>query len=295
MQCPFPAAEVFRCLPARSALVEGVLGADLLVFHSPTYLFHFMKTAKVLLGVKCGRRWIEYNNRLVSTTVRMVGIGTSACAVRAHVMSNRQLVAVLRADCKHFELTPAVTDRMESLRKKFAGLAVVVGLDRLDMCKGIPQKLQAFYTFLEQHEAWRGRVVFVEVVRHKPKLFPYEKPLNREVRVAVGGSPWGAAHRLLGVADQRVGWKGQRHFRFVGCARANQSQVVVLILCERRHGRLHAGVVHSSLHPAQRVGCSPEPSRCGHGQQHSVRRRSVLCGTTKAPHPSPHALVAASP
>ena len=75
-QCPFPSAEVFRCLPVRTSLLEGVLGADLIVFHSYEYLRHFLSASAQVLGVRCTLRCIEYNGRLVSTSVRPIGIGT---------------------------------------------------------------------------------------------------------------------------------------------------------------------------------------------------------------------------
>ena len=84
--------------------------------------------------------------------------------------------------------------------------------------QGIPEKLQAFYTFLEMHAAWRGRVVFVEVVRHKPRLFAYEKPLNREVRGSLSRQPIQSARQRphygpMVDADKRACGQSERAFR----------------------------------------------------------------------------------
>ena len=75
-QCPFPSSEVFRCLPVRKELLQGILGADLLAFVSFNYLRHFHNAGTKLLGLKSSLQWVEYGGRLVSAVVRPLGIST---------------------------------------------------------------------------------------------------------------------------------------------------------------------------------------------------------------------------
>lgn len=58
---------------------------------------------------------------------------------------------------------PSVINRIQSLREKFKGVKLIVGVDRLDYIKGVPQKLHALEVFLSEHPEWIGKVVLVQV------------------------------------------------------------------------------------------------------------------------------------
>jgi trehalose 6-phosphate synthase len=58
---------------------------------------------------------------------------------------------------------PSVQERIRQLEKKFKGVKLIVGVDRLDYIKGVPQKLHAFEVFLNEHPEWIGKVVLVQV------------------------------------------------------------------------------------------------------------------------------------
>ena len=58
---------------------------------------------------------------------------------------------------------PSVQARIAQLEKKFQGVKLIVGVDRLDYIKGVPQKLHAFEVFLTEHPEWIGKVVLVQV------------------------------------------------------------------------------------------------------------------------------------
>jgi trehalose 6-phosphate synthase len=58
---------------------------------------------------------------------------------------------------------PEVQQRIASLEHKFQGVKIIVGVDRLDYIKGVPQKLHALEVFLTEHPEWIGRVVLVQV------------------------------------------------------------------------------------------------------------------------------------
>jgi trehalose 6-phosphate synthase len=58
---------------------------------------------------------------------------------------------------------PKVIERIETLKRKFQGVKLIVGVDRLDYIKGVPQKLHALEVFLTEHPDWIGRVVLVQV------------------------------------------------------------------------------------------------------------------------------------
>jgi trehalose 6-phosphate synthase len=58
---------------------------------------------------------------------------------------------------------PKVIDRIHALQRKFEGVKLIVGVDRLDYIKGVPQKLHALEVFLTEHPEWVGKVVLVQV------------------------------------------------------------------------------------------------------------------------------------
>lgn len=60
-------------------------------------------------------------------------------------------------------LKGSVRERIASLERKFAGVKLIVGVDRLDYIKGVPQKLHALEVFLTEHPEWIGKVVLVQV------------------------------------------------------------------------------------------------------------------------------------
>jgi trehalose 6-phosphate synthase len=57
----------------------------------------------------------------------------------------------------------SVQKRIAQLEKKFQGIKLIVGVDRLDYIKGVPQKLHALEVFLTEHPEWIGKVVLVQV------------------------------------------------------------------------------------------------------------------------------------
>lgn len=58
---------------------------------------------------------------------------------------------------------PKVQQRIKALEHKFEGIKLIVGVDRLDYIKGVPQKLHALEVFLTEHPEWVGKVVLVQV------------------------------------------------------------------------------------------------------------------------------------
>ncbi|WP_434387338.1 bifunctional alpha,alpha-trehalose-phosphate synthase (UDP-forming)/trehalose-phosphatase [Melittangium boletus] len=140
---PFPSSEIFRTLPHRLELVRGLLGADLIGFHTNSYVRHFASTLVQLCGIeKVGDR-IEQDGRQVRLGAFPMGI-----------------------DAESFESQvqePAVLEEVRMHREKSAGQRLVLGVDRLDYTKGIPRRLLAVQRLLEREPAWRGKLRLVQV------------------------------------------------------------------------------------------------------------------------------------
>lgn len=143
LHIPFPAAEVFRILPWRERLLAGLLGADLVGFHTQAYRAHFATAAAQVLGADAVPGGLRYGGRFVRTGA--FGIGIDAEAFRNAAGS------------------PGVQARVEDLRRDAGGRALVLGIDRLDYTKGIPRRLLAVERLLERHPELKEEVLFLQV------------------------------------------------------------------------------------------------------------------------------------
>jgi len=143
LHIPFPAYEVFRILPARRLLLEGMLGADLIGFHTDSYAEHFTDSVGRLLGdpvLEAGH--FDYQGRTPTVGVFPMGIEVS-----------------------RFE-QPTVEGEFGPVRAAVATdppVKIIVGIDRLDYTKGIPRRLLAFNNLLVRHPELRGQVTLIQV------------------------------------------------------------------------------------------------------------------------------------
>ncbi|QRN95648.1 bifunctional alpha,alpha-trehalose-phosphate synthase (UDP-forming)/trehalose-phosphatase [Archangium violaceum] len=140
---PFPSSEIFRTLPHRTELVRGLLGADLIGFHTLTYVRHFASTLMRLLGLETVVDRVSYEGR----EVRLGGFPMGIDAQSFENLAN----------------DPGVLEDVRQHREKSAGQQLVLGVDRLDYTKGIPRRLLAVQRLLEREPAWRNRLRFVQV------------------------------------------------------------------------------------------------------------------------------------
>jgi trehalose 6-phosphate synthase/phosphatase len=142
LHIPFPNPEVFFALSTRRWLVEGMMGADVVGFHTRRYRGHFTAALRRLLGLEMDREGgVEWQGRRVHLGIFPMGIDAADFAGRAQA--------------------PEVEVQRLALR---AGVPrLLVGVDRLDYSKGIPRRLLAFERLLRQRPEWRERVRFVQV------------------------------------------------------------------------------------------------------------------------------------
>jgi trehalose 6-phosphate synthase/phosphatase len=165
LHTPFPSYEVFRCHPRREDLVAGMLGADLVGFHTYSYLRHFRSAVLRLLGIESDINAIRHEGQTTSLGVFPIGIN-------AHKFEEELDSPAFRAEFGH-------------LAETYAGTQVVVSVERLDYTKGIINRLDAIELFLEHCEN-RDRVKFVFVsVPSRENVGEY-KELREEVEYRIG-------------------------------------------------------------------------------------------------------------
>ncbi len=167
---PWPPADILRVLPTARELVRGLLGNDLLVFQTSRYRLNFLSGVTDLLPsarISLSRQTVRYRGH--TTAVR-------ACPISVDVAGFERLAA--RADTAQIA---------RSLRKRYLprGGQLVLGVDRIDYTKGIPQRLEAFARMLEHEPGLHGRVVFLQIAVPSRSEVPDYQVLEREVVVRV--------------------------------------------------------------------------------------------------------------
>lgn len=166
LHIPFPTSELFRLLPVRKEILAGVLGADLIGFHTHDYSRHFSRSCARLLGAEPGPTEIEWNERKVA-------IGTYPIGINA-----KSFIETLQKD--------DTAKKRKFLTEQYAGKKLILGIDRGDYSKGLPHKLRAYERFLEQHPEWKNKVVLLQVAIPSRMDVKEYQTLKSEVDELVG-------------------------------------------------------------------------------------------------------------
>ncbi|HKY63581.1 MAG TPA: bifunctional alpha,alpha-trehalose-phosphate synthase (UDP-forming)/trehalose-phosphatase [bacterium] len=146
LHIPFPSFEIFRLLPGRwrEAILRGMLGANLIGFHTYDYTQAFLRCVLRLLGYEHRLGRILADSRLIKVDTFPMGI-----------------------DFDRFQETALGEAAREEKRKVLAAARkrkILLSVDRLDYTKGILQRLQGFEDFLEKNPSWRKRVNLILVL-----------------------------------------------------------------------------------------------------------------------------------
>ncbi|KAJ7104384.1 trehalose-6-phosphate phosphatase [Mycena belliarum] len=151
---PFPSSEVFRCLPRRKEILDGMVGADLVCFQTYSYSRHFTSTCIRVCGYETTPRGIDAEGHVTAVTHCPVGVDAERVA--------RDI------------LRPGIKPKLESLLQLYEGKKIIVGRDKLDVVKGVLQKLHAFQKLMQTYPEWVGQVVLIQVtspaLTDSPKL-----------------------------------------------------------------------------------------------------------------------------
>ncbi|PWT82432.1 MAG: bifunctional alpha,alpha-trehalose-phosphate synthase (UDP-forming)/trehalose-phosphatase, partial [Blastocatellia bacterium] len=166
LHIPFPAGEIFRTLPWRRAILEGLLGADLIGFHTYSYLEHFVRALSDLSGVEAEDRRVWVDDRQVRLGVFPMGIDTETF---------RQLAS-----------SPSVETRLQAIRHEARGRTTLLGVDRLDYTKGIPRRLLAMEMLLENDPSLRDRIWLIQVAVPSRETVPSYQEFRREIDGMIG-------------------------------------------------------------------------------------------------------------
>lgn len=166
LHIPFPSFEVFRLIPWREEIIKGILGADIIGFHTYEYVRHFLDSVRRMLGYEHALGQIETGSRVVKVDAFPMGI-----------------------DFSRFELAidqPEVQREVGKIKKRIGDCKVIISIDRLDYTKGIPQRLEAFDLFLERNPEFKEKVVMILVAGPSRTRVEHYIQLKRQVDELVG-------------------------------------------------------------------------------------------------------------
>lgn len=166
LHIPFPSVELFRLLPWRSELISGMLGADLLGFHTFNDVRHFLETATQFLPVTSSANTITLEERILVAEPFPMGIDSD----KYNSLPGQQ----------------KVKQRIKELKLASQNRRTILSIDRLDYSKGIPQRLHAFEQLLIKHPEYIGKVVLHMIVVPSRDNVPQYKELKKLIDRKVG-------------------------------------------------------------------------------------------------------------
>ena len=178
---PWSTYEIFRTCPWQEEILDGLLGNDLLGFHTQSFCNNFLETVEHSLEAKIDRQRLAVVYQGKATLVQPFPISVDFERLSQEAG------------------TEAVEREMDSLRHEFGleGKYIGIGMDRIDYTKGIPERLQALDKFLEDFPSYRGKVVFIQAsMPSRTQIESYQEinqridDLTRSINDKYGNDSW---------------------------------------------------------------------------------------------------------
>ena len=163
---PWPASEVFRILPSARTLLRGLLGADLVGFHTEGYAENFRESARDLLGAEIDGETVVWEGRRCRAEAHPIGIDVA----RFRALGDR----------------PETAAGAASLRDELGVRHLVLGVDRLDYTKGLLLRMEAFERFLETYPEMHGDVTLLQIATPSRTGVPAYDRLRRDMDEITG-------------------------------------------------------------------------------------------------------------
>ena len=174
---PFPSYEIFRLLPWRKEILQGLLCADQIGFHTYDYVRHFNSSVRRLLGYEHTYNYIHLEHRMIQVDAFPMGVDYEKFAM---ARPNPVWMDKIRDNCRHDDASK-----------------IVLSVDRMDYTKGIPQRLEAFDYFLDRFPQYKKRVTLILVavpsrtsVEHYQKLKSHIDQLVGRINGKHGTIDW---------------------------------------------------------------------------------------------------------
>lgn len=164
LHIPFPASEFHKLKTAKNIL-RGILGSDLVGFHTKTYTGNFLESCEKILGLPSSQGRLLVGKRLVQVAEFPMGIDYARFEAAAKQRSLRR--------------------QARALRRKYHGQRIIVSVDRLDITKGLVERIQAYHQLLKNYPSLAGKIVMVMVVSPSRTDVPEYRQLKKRIDQAL--------------------------------------------------------------------------------------------------------------
>ena len=175
LHIPFPSYEIFRTLPWREEVLEGLLGADLIGFHTYDYERHFLSSVRRLLGLEVSFNDIFMDNRVIKVDSFPMGIDYKK-------FKNAALEHGKKGTSDRSDLQKRLDDHKASA----PDTKLILSIDRLDYSKGIAKRINAFEYFLNKYPEYKEKVRLIILAVPSRSNVPQYQLLKREIDELVG-------------------------------------------------------------------------------------------------------------
>ncbi|RIV42172.1 bifunctional alpha,alpha-trehalose-phosphate synthase (UDP-forming)/trehalose-phosphatase [Flagellimonas pelagia] len=175
LHIPFPSYEIFRTLPWREEVLEGLLGSDLIGFHTYDYERHFLSSVRRLLGLDVSFNEIYLDNRVIKVDSFPMGID----------YKKFKDAAILHASKSEGERSD-LQMRLDSHKASAPDTKLILSIDRLDYSKGIAKRINAFEYFLNKYPEYKEKVRLIILAVPSRSNVPQYQLLKKEIDELVG-------------------------------------------------------------------------------------------------------------
>jgi len=167
LHIPFPSYELFRLLPRKwqREILEGMIGADIIGFHTHGYVQHFLRSILCILGYDHEMGKI-YGDRYIKADVFPMGIDFNKFNMSIDNMNVKENFGKIKTTLKKFK--------------------IILSIDRLDYTKGIINRLQGYELFLEKNQQWHNKVVLVLVLVPSRVGVEHYQTMKRQIDEYIG-------------------------------------------------------------------------------------------------------------
>ena len=168
LHIPFPSYDLFAVLPWSRDILEGLLGACLIGFHTEEYVSNFMDCVS-----NSGIAEVDKEKGLISYKNRRIKVRSFPISVDFERFNN-------------LSMSEAVALKTRRIRRSLKDNILILGVDRLDYTKGIKERLLAIERFFEKYHRFKRKVVFIQIaVPSRTKVEEY-RSMRREIDEIVG-------------------------------------------------------------------------------------------------------------
>jgi trehalose 6-phosphate synthase/phosphatase len=175
LHIPFPAFEIYRTFPWREELLQGLLGASLIGFHTYDYVQHFLNSVRRILGYT-----VRFNEITVDQSI--IRVDSFPMGIDYSFFHNAAIEQKSRSEEHESEVQRKLREHLI----QYPDRKLILSIDRMDYTKGIPERIRAFEYFLEQYPQFKEKVRLLMLVVPSRSDVPQYRKLKKETDELVG-------------------------------------------------------------------------------------------------------------